>query len=153
MAEELAELDLKIIEALIEDPRRSYRSLGEDFDVSQQFVARRVNILIENDILRITVQKDFEAAGAHFPAHVDVYVTHGRKEDVAQALAGLDEVTNCLITAGRPEVIIRTATRNQKHFVEFMQNKVTAIEGIERTETLTVLNIEKYNLHYASIDL
>ena len=34
-----------------------------------------------------------------------------------------------------------------------MQNKVTAIEGIERTETLTVLNIEKYNLHYASIDL
>ena len=153
MAEELAELDLRIIEALIKEPRRSYRSLGEDLDVSQQYIARRVSFLIENEILRITVQKDFEAAGAHFPAHVDVYVAHGRKEDVAQALAGLDEVTNCLITAGRPEVIIRTATRNQKHFVEFMQTKVTAIEGIERTETLTVLNIEKYNLHYASIDL
>ncbi len=70
--EELAELDLKIIEALIKEPRRSYRSLGEDFDVSQQFIARRVSFLIENQIPRITDQKDFEAAGAHFPAHVDV---------------------------------------------------------------------------------
>ena len=104
--EELAELDLKIIEALIKEPRRSYRSLGEDFDVSQQFVARRVSFLIENQILRITVQKDFEAAGAHFPAHVDVYVAHGRKEEVAQALAGLDEVTNCLSQPADPKSLL-----------------------------------------------
>jgi|GEM_PF-5565248 len=151
MTEELTELDLKIIEALINEPLRSYRALGEDFGVSQQNVARRVNFLIKNKILIITAQKDFEAAGAHFPAHIDVFVAHGRKKDVAQALADLDEVTSCAITAGRPEIIIRTATRSQKHFVEFLQNKVTAIKGVERTETLTVLNVEKYNLHYATL--
>jgi len=147
----LAELDRQLVEALVKDPLESNKNLAHQLGTSQANIARRINQLTEDRALRVTVQEEFAAAGIHFMAHVDVYVASGEINSVANALCALPQVTSCLITAGTPEILVRIGARNQKHFADFLNTEIASIQGIERIETLTVLEVPKYNVWHASI--
>ena len=147
----LAELDRQLVEALVKDPLESNKNLAHQLGTSQANIARRINPLTEDGVLRVTVQEEFEAAGIHFMAHVDVYVATGEINSVAKALCELPQVTSCLLTAGTPEILVRIGAKNQKHFADFLNTEIASIQGIERIETLTVLEVPKYNVWNASI--
>ena len=147
----LTELDKQLIEALVEDPLESNKNLAHRLATSQANIARRINQLVEDGVLRVTVQEEFEAAGFHFMAHLDVYVSKGETDSVANALCELPQVTSCLLTAGAPEILARIGARNQKHFADFLNTEIASIPGIERIETLTVLEVPKYNVWHARI--
>ena len=147
----LTELDRRLIEALVKDPLESNKSLAQQLGTSQANVARRISQLAEDGVLRVTVQEEFEAAGFYFTAHLDVYVSKGKVNNVASALCKLPQVTSCLLTAGSPEILARIGAQDQKQFAQFLNEEVASIRGIERIETLTVLEVEKYNVWHASI--
>ena len=147
----LTDLDRRLIEALVEDPLESNKNLAKQLETSQANVAMRLSQLAEDGVLRVTVQEEFEAAGFSFAAHLDVYVSKGEVNSVANALSRFPQVTSCLLTAGTPEILARIGTRNQKQFADFLNTEVASIRGIERIETLTVLEVEKYNVWHGSI--
>ena len=148
----LTELDRELIDALVKNPLESNKNLAHQLGTSQGNVAKRINQLAQDGVLRVTVQEEFEAAGFNFTAHLDVYVSKGQTNSVAAALCELPQVTSCLITAGAPEILARIGARSQKHFADFLNTEIASIQGIERIGTLTVLEVKKYDVWHARID-
>ncbi|MDE0511883.1 MAG: Lrp/AsnC family transcriptional regulator [Gammaproteobacteria bacterium] len=147
----LTELDIRLIEALVKDPLESNKSLANQLGTSQANIARRINRLTEDRVLRATVQEEYEAAGLNFMAHLDVYVSQKHIRGVTNALCKFPQVVSCLLTAGTPEILCRIGAKNQKHFADFLNTEIASIKGIKRIETLTVLEVHKYNIWQARI--
>jgi len=147
----LSKLDKLLIEALVKDPLESNKNLAHQLGTSQPYIARRISQLAEDGVLRVTVQEEYEAAGFNFMAHLDVYVSKGKIDSVANALCELPQVISCIVTAGAPEILARIGARNQKKFAEFLNTEIASVQGIERIETLTVLEVPKYNVWIARI--
>lgn len=152
MTNGLTDLDRQLIQELIENPLASAKTLSASLGSSQSTIGRRIATLTEEGVIKVTVRKDFETEGAVFPVHLDIYVAHGFATKVAKQLSECDEAKNIIVCAGRPEVSVRLALRNQDHFADFLRSTIAAINGIERVETLTVLRVDRYRLNYARID-
>ncbi|MBX3705365.1 MAG: Lrp/AsnC family transcriptional regulator [Pseudomonadales bacterium] len=148
----MSELDLQLIQELIKDPLASAKALATSLGASQSTIGRRIATLTEEGVIKVTVRKDFETEGAHFPVHLDVYVAHGCAAKVARRLSKCDEAKNIILCAGRPEICVRLAMRDQNHYADFLRSTIASIDGIERVETLTVLKVDRYRLSYARID-
>jgi DNA-binding Lrp family transcriptional regulator len=152
MTNGLSDLDLQLIRELIKDPLASAKTLAATLGSSQSTIGRRIATLTEEGIIKVTARKDFETEGAFFPVHLDIYVAHGSAGKVAKQLSECREAKNIIMCAGRPEVSVRLAMRDQNHFSDFLRTTIARIKGIERVETLTVLRVDRYRLSYARID-
>jgi DNA-binding Lrp family transcriptional regulator len=81
------ELDLLILEALVREPRISFKELATRLRVDQRTVAKRVNVLTAKEVLRQTVEIDWSKLGLQATAYVGS--TTARGADYARKLGEL----------------------------------------------------------------
>jgi Lrp/AsnC family leucine-responsive transcriptional regulator len=138
----LDEVDLRILRALGEDARMSWRELGELVHLSPTSAADRVRRLERDGVIEgYTVRVDPEAVGRTVRAVVDVSLGAGDQvERFEQRLAGRHEVTFAAYVTGTADYSIIVECEGAEGLDTFVR-WLRSDAGVARTETKLLLRV------------
>ncbi len=139
----LDKLDQNIMLALQKNGRLSYMELAKMTAVTEGTIRNRFTKLVNNGILRITASPDIEKLGYGFMGIIGMQVHLAALHEVADQLANNPNICYLVNVTGRYELLATVVTRSSKEFAYFMENVVSAIPNVLKTETFVALNIYK----------
>jgi Lrp/AsnC family transcriptional regulator for asnA, asnC and gidA len=145
----LDEIDKAIIRELQIDGRMPYAKLGPAVGLSQAAVRQRVQRLIDSSAMQIVAVTDPLAVGFTVEAMVAVKA-EGDLRKVADALAGIDEVTYVVITAGRYDIMAEVVCEGAEELLALVNDEVRAIPGVSHAETFTYLHLAKQSYSWGT---
>lgn len=136
-------LDQKLIMDLKKDGRRTYMDLAKMLGVTEGTVRNRLRRLVNQGIIKITAITELEKLGYSFMGIVGMQIHLADLRTVANQLAKSPNICYLVNVTGRYDIIAIILTRTSGEFADFMENVVSAIPGILRTETFVNLNVYK----------
>ena len=142
-ADDVSDLDKRIIEHLQEDGRRPYTQIAADLGVSEAAVRARTNRLIERGILQIVGVTDPLKLGYDQMALVGVRCQGDRLMEAAEAIGKLPEVIYVVVTAGAFDLLVEAVCRDNEDLLRFLAERLRQVPGVEATETFVYLRIVK----------
>jgi Lrp/AsnC family transcriptional regulator for asnA, asnC and gidA len=127
-AEDVSDLDKRIIEHLQADGRRPFTQIAAELGVSEAAVRARTNRLIERGILQV------------------VGVTDPLKLGFQQ----MPEVDYVVITAGTYDLLIETVCEDNEALLRFLTERLRPIDGVRETETFVYLRMVKQTYQWGT---
>jgi len=146
----LDDLDKAIIKCLQQDGRRPYAQIGRELTVPEATVRQRAERLISRGVVQVVGVTDPLAMGFQQPAFIGLKVDAGRLEEIADQIAGLEEVTYLVITAGRYDMICEVVCTDNEHLLRVLTEEFARIGGINLTETLVELRFVKESYQWGA---
>ncbi|GAB7093389.1 AsnC family transcriptional regulator [Halolamina litorea] len=142
---DLDETDLRIIELLAADARRSYSDIGEDVGLSGPAVSDRVKRLQDSGVLRrFTVDVDRSQLRAGVPVFVRLVVADGSMPALRQRVATASAVEHLFVTADEELMFYGRARANGVRSwlddlvgdADVRDREVTVVDDVEWTPAL-----------------
>ena len=149
-ADEVSELDKRIIEHLQTDGRRPYTQIAIELGVSEAAVRARTNRLIERGILQVVGVTDPLKLGFHQMAMIGIRCQSDKLIEVAERLAEMPEVDYVVITAGTYDLLIETVCEDNEALLRFLAERLRSIDGVRETETFVYLRLVKQTYQYGT---
>ena len=149
-ADEVSELDKRIIEHLQTDGRRPYTQIAIELGVSEAAVRARTNRLIERGILQVVGVTDPLKLGFHQMAMIGIRCQSDKLIEVAERLAEMPEVDYVVITAGTYDLLIETVCEDNEGLLRFLAERLRSIDGVRETETFVYLRLVKQTYQYGT---
>ena len=146
----LDDLDKAIIKALQLDGRRPYAQIGRELKVPEATVRQRAERLISRGVVQVVGVTDPLAMGFGQPAFIGLHVEASQLDEVADAVASLDEVTYVVVTAGRFDMICEVVCEDNEHLLRVLADQLAAIPGIRSTETMVELRFVKESYRWGT---
>ena len=140
------ELDRFILQTLQQDGRAPFTQIARQAGVSETTIRDRYRHLVEMGIVRTVGIVDPYALGFQAPAVIGISVEPNLAEQVAQAVAGLPEVSYVVMTLGSFDLIVEVFCRDLPHLSELITQRIYQIPGVRTTETLMIAR--SYKLTY-----
>lgn len=150
--EDLDEIDRKIIKYLQKNGREAFAKIGDEIGVPASTVRDRTNRLVDSGTLRIVGVLNPLKARRRVMANVGVKLSGGDHRAVAEALAGLDEVSYLIICAGRFDLLVEFVCKDNAHMLDTI-SKLQSMPQIQHTETFIYFSIVKEVLDIGPLDL
>ena len=141
--EGLDDIDRQVIEALRKDGRATFAQIAETLNVSAGMIRLRYNRLVEQGYLRVAAITNPLRMGYKTMAMIGVRVDGSRLLEVAEKISKLEEVIYLVLTSGRYDLFAEVMCRDQSEFLDFLTNKLSAIEGVRESESFMHLKIMK----------
>lgn len=138
----LDEVSKSIVEALQQDGRRSYASIGKAVGLSEAAVRQRVQRLTEAGTMQIVAVTDPLQLGFARQAMVGIRVD-GAVEPVAEALSAMDEVIYVVMTAGTYDVLCEVVATGDAELLDLVSRRIRGVPGVRATETFMYLKLAK----------
>ncbi len=148
--DDVSELDKRIIEHLQQDGRRPFTQIAAELGVSEAAVRARTNRLVERGILQIVGVTDPLKLGFQQMAMVGIRCERDRLVSVAEAVSAFPEVDYVVITAGTYDVLIEVVCEDNAALLDFLAEKLRAIEGVRDTETFVYLRMVKQTYQWGT---
>lgn len=140
----LDDLDRMIVTSLRAAPRETSKAIAAQLSVSEATVAARIRALEHERVIRVMAQTDFRAAGFHVLAAVDVCVAGRSVEQVAAALAALEQVALVSILMGDPSISMLVMARDLDDLRVLTGETIGTVAGVRSVETMVLSEILKY---------
>ena len=134
-------VDARIIEALQENGRESFRRIAAGLGVSEATVRARYARLCEDDIIQVTAVTNPLGLGFDAMAMVGIR-TSGPPERVADEIARWDEAGYVVVTAGQFDVLVELVCEDRRHLLE-LTNRIRSVDGVLSTESFLYLELWK----------
>jgi len=133
-------VDLKIISLLNKDAKTPYTEIAKKVFVSSGTVHVRMRKLEDLGVVKsATLNIDFSKLGYDISAFLGIYLEKSSLYDtVIVKLKDISEVINAYYTTGNYSIFAKIICKDTDHLREVL-NKIQLVEGIDRTETLIVL--------------
>lgn len=131
-----------IVTELQADGRRSYADIGKTVGLSEAAVRQRVQKLTDSGVMQIVAVTDPMQLGFTRQAMLGIRVS-GDTRDVADTLAGLDEVDYVVLTAGTFDVLAEVICENDDDLLDLLNTRIRGIPGVVSTETFVYLKLRK----------
>jgi Lrp/AsnC family transcriptional regulator for asnA, asnC and gidA len=149
MAANLDSIDEEIIRQLQSDGRRPYTQLAKSVGLSEAAVRQRVQRLLESGVMQVVAVTDPLSLGLRRQAMVGIRV-QGDVREVADALAGLDEVVYVVLTAGSVDLLAEVVVRSDEDLLRLLNDHVRSIPGVVSTETSIYLSLRKQTYQWGT---
>jgi Lrp/AsnC family transcriptional regulator, regulator for asnA, asnC and gidA len=143
------EVGRAILHQLQEDGRRSYTAIGAAVGLSEAAVRQRVRGLVDSGLLQIVAVTDPLTLGFGVMASIGLTVA-GDARVVADALSDIDEVDQCVLTAGRYDVQLEVVCRDNEHLLTVINDRIRPVDGVHEIETSICLRVHKRTYHYGT---
>ncbi|MBY5950939.1 Lrp/AsnC ligand binding domain-containing protein [Algoriphagus marincola] len=133
-------IDLKIISLLNEDAKTPYTEIAKKVFVSSGTVHVRMKKLEDMGIVKsATLNINFTKLGYDIAAFLGIYLEKSSLYDtVIERLKEISEVVSAYYTTGNYSIFAKIICRDTNH-LRMVLDKIQKVEGIDRTETLIVL--------------
>jgi len=138
----LDELDLRIISALQDDGRKPTSEIALALDVPRTTVARRIERLVRERIIRIGVFANSAKIGLPVHTLTELCVEPAKLEAVAEAVAALDEVRWIGMVTGHCDLITEGMFPSEEHLRDFI-TRLAQVCGITQMRTVHVFKVSK----------
>lgn len=140
------ELDQKLILELQKDGRQAFVDLANKLGVSEGTVRKRLKQLIDKDTIEIVGLPNLRQLGYGFVAIMAFQVRMEDLKRAADMLSQDDRVCYLSLVTGRYDLMAIVICRSQEDLSKFIENKVSTLVGIVRSETFVSLNVFKGNI-------
>ena len=137
----LDEISKRIIEQLQHDGRRSYASIGKAVGLSEAAVRQRVQRLVDSGVMQIVAVTDPMTLGFHRQTMIGIKC-EGDLEQVADHLAGMDEIDYVVITSGSFDLLVEVVCEDDDQLLEIL-SRVRMAPTVTSTETFVYLKLRK----------
>jgi len=138
----LDETDVRILELLEEDARRSFTEIAGRLGISESAVRKRISALLKKGVIkRFTIKVDNTKLGLNTVAIVGINVDSAKMLEVAQQLCDIKEIKCVATSSGDHMIMFETWTRNGKELNKLISEKISTIQGIK--EICPALILEK----------
>ena len=139
----LDELETKIILALQEDARRSFKSIAKELNVSEGTISNRVNRLTQNGILKLEARINPFALSNKVAALLGINLKHRTHAKALKAIQALPNVSAVWVTTGKYDIFVEVLVDSINDLNNFLfDHGLSNIEEIEFTETHIMLSSE-----------
>jgi Lrp/AsnC family transcriptional regulator for asnA, asnC and gidA len=129
----LDQTDVKIIEMLEEDGRKSFTEMAEKLEVSESAIRKRVSVLLSTGVIkRFTVKVDHVKIGLGTVAIVGIDVESDRMLEIAQLLCDFKEFRCVATSSGDHMIMLEVWTKNGKELNKLLSERVSTIEGVKK---------------------
>ena len=136
---EIDKIDLKIVNLLLEDGRKSASEIARRIgEVSERAVRYRIERMIEEDVIRLSAVVRPEALGLPIRADVWLEVESARIREVAQKMAEYENVTYVACSIGENDISIQVVAKDTDEVYRFVTETIRKVPGVRRTTTSIV---------------
>ncbi|MHA1214205.1 MAG: Lrp/AsnC family transcriptional regulator [Candidatus Hodarchaeales archaeon] len=137
------EVDMKIVNKLKEDCRKSYRTLGVEMGLAPGTISTRVNKMVEKGIIKnFSAVINYEKIGYELTSIIEIVVSKGKLIETEQEIAKFPEVCAVYDSTGTTDIIIIAKVKNRSELSHLIKT-LLAMRYIERTNTHVVLTTVK----------
>ncbi len=145
-AVKLDDLDIKILRALEENARMSYREIAQKFGVATGTIYNRIKKLTDRGVIKgYAPLIDPEKVGLNITALILVQVDGKHLVEVEEEIAKFDEVSVVYDITGDFDVAVVARFRDRDELNSFIK-RLLAMQHVKRTVTNFVLNVVKEDL-------
>jgi len=130
---EVDEIDIRILEMLEEDGRRSFSKMAERLKLNEATVRKRVlNLQKEGVIKKFTVKVEPAKLGTKTVAIVGMNAEPSRLLEIAQKLCDFKEIKCVATSTGDHMIMTEIWTENGKELTKIISEKIGTMEGVEK---------------------
>ena len=133
-------LDRRIIEALQENGRESFRGIAAQLGVSEGTIRARYARLTSEGILQVVGVTN--PLGLGFDQALVGIKTSGSPGVVADEIARWPEADYVVVTAGQFDLVVEVVAADRRELLE-LTNRMRALDGVATTETFFYLEMWK----------
>ncbi len=139
----IADVDRRIINALIDDSRLSYRQLAGKTGVSVATVMKHVKGLEKAGVIKgYTAVLDHEKLGFDIDVIIHIKVSKGKLFEVEKKIATSESVKAVYDVTGDYDSVVVARFRNRRLLDSFLK-RIQTYDFVERTNTIMILNTIK----------
>jgi Lrp/AsnC family transcriptional regulator for asnA, asnC and gidA len=153
MAQALDELDRSIVVILQGDGRASNVEIARQLGYSEATVRKRLERLLESGVIRVTALLDPAKVNLTMPIVVGIEADLSAAQQIAEHLAALPEVCSVKLVTGAYDLLVDAVLSSNDQLLPFLVDRVAAIPGVKRTETLHVLKTVKQACEWGLSDI
>ena len=136
-------LDRELIIQLQKDGRQSNVKLASELGVSERTIRNRLDSLLKRKVITITSVPNLEYFGYEFIGIVGLQIQLLSLSMIKKTLVEQPNICYLANVAGRYDMIFIALAKSTKEFATFMEDHISNIPGIIRTETFVCLNLYK----------
>jgi Lrp/AsnC family transcriptional regulator for asnA, asnC and gidA len=145
-------LDKSIVAWLSRDARISNGHIATELGVTEGTVRARIKRMEEEKLIRLTAVTNIDRFRDAALAYIWIEVERsGQTRAVAEQLAQIPELGFVGVMLGRSDILAITMVRNTEHLAEFVHKRISAVEGVRRTESTLGVNFVKHDYRMARI--
>ncbi|GAA3243006.1 Lrp/AsnC family transcriptional regulator [Nonomuraea helvata] len=134
------DLDRRLVAALQVSPRASWGEIGRAVGEHERTVARRLQRLISEGVVRVTAIYDDLRTGHGRPVHLHVQVRPGTAGKVAEALADRPDTRSVYALTGAADIGCELVPPSREQLHHILSAQVSEIDGVRQTQAMVVLH-------------
>ncbi|MBY8986708.1 MAG: Lrp/AsnC family transcriptional regulator [Candidatus Lokiarchaeota archaeon] len=136
-------IDLKILEELREDGRKSYNEISENLGKTEATVRRRVSRLIKNGIIKkFTIEYEVDSK-PKTKATVKIEPDFKEMKNILKELKNIIEITDIWRLSGDCGLFIKVEIPSIEDFNPLIEDKISPIKGVKIMETCFITDVIK----------
>lgn len=149
---ELDKVDIEIMKILVADAKVPYTEIARRLLVSPGTIHVRMKKLEDAGVVKgARLLIDPFVLGYDLTAFLGIFLDKGSVyRDVVADLEQIDEVVEAHYTTGNYGIFLKVMCRNTRHLRDVLNDKIQAIKGVQRTET--ILSLEESIHRTVSLD-
>ncbi len=139
---ELDEKDLKILSMLKGDAKLTTSQISKKTRIPITTVHNRIRKLSKEGVIkRYTVEVDYEKVGKPLKAFILITINQSKtpQNKLGREIKSIEGVESVDIVTGATDLIAEVRAKNMPVLNELITEKIRRIEGIDKTQTLMVL--------------
>jgi DNA-binding Lrp family transcriptional regulator len=140
---QLDRTDRRILRELQRDARQSNAALAEHVGLSESACLRRVRLLEQAGVIErytAVLKPSKIGVSVSFIIRITLQAQTDRElGDFEQAVAAVPEVTECDLTTGESDYVLRVVARDAEDFERLHSKVLTKLPGVARVESSFVL--------------
>jgi Lrp/AsnC family transcriptional regulator, regulator for asnA, asnC and gidA len=144
----LDEIDQRVIKILQVDGRKPNTEIARELRVSETTVRKRISQLVSRGLINIIAVPTPRALGMTLSAIIGISVELPKLHDISEELKRQREVRYCGVSTGRYDIIVESFFFDQRHFLDFISNRLGRMEGITSLETSVILDVVKFSYEW-----
>ena len=145
-------LDRAIMAHLQYDGRMSFTDIASQTGISEGTVRRRVKRLEDMGVLQFVGIVEPQFLGWNAGGMIGLSIKAGTIESVAHRLAQFPEVSYLFMASGGFDLFVEVFCKDMDHFVEFLNEKLHKVPGVERTDTFMILKYYKLSYRWGEAE-
>lgn len=136
---EIDSIDKACINALLENPRGSWRELSLASDIPEKKLSRRISKLFDEQIIRTVIELNPLVVNQGLTAHIWLNVELGKVKEIAQVFSERPEVRVVFLTTGMADIFLEIGLEKPADLHPWIHSLVTQLPDIKTVETQVVL--------------
>ncbi len=155
MAQRIDRLDKKILHLISKDARIPFLEVARECNVSGAAIHQRIQKLKNIGVIKGSeFVVDNYKIGYQTCAYIGIVLSDIKKFDyVVGELVKIPEIVECHYATGKYSMFIKIYSKDNRHLLRIILDKLTLIDGVEHTETFQLSLDEIFNRQLMIFDV